>query len=82
MARISVTTSSPLDSNTWKYNVEIIESDGSSSKTNYEVTMNKDYYLGQTEGSIIPEEFVRNHLNFCLKERIKIQYYDNLILTR
>ena len=46
MARISVTTSTPLDSNTWRYSVEIIESDGSGSKTNYEVTMNKDYYLG------------------------------------
>ena len=49
MARISVTTSTPLDNNTWKYNVEIIESDGSGSKTNHEVTMKKDYYLGQTE---------------------------------
>src|SRR5215216_91402 len=29
MARISVTTSTPLDNNTWRYNVEVIESDGS-----------------------------------------------------
>jgi hypothetical protein len=71
MARISVTTSTPLDSNTWKYNVEIIESDGSSSKTNYEVTMNKDYYLGQTEGSIIPEEFVRKSFEFLLERENK-----------
>jgi hypothetical protein len=36
MARISVTTSTPVDSNTWRYNVEVIESDGSGSKTNHE----------------------------------------------
>jgi hypothetical protein len=64
MARISVTTSTPLDNNTWKYNVEIIESDGSGSKTNHEVTMKKDYYLGQTGGHIIPEEFVKKSFEF------------------
>jgi hypothetical protein len=34
IARISVTTSTPVDNNTWRYNVEVIESDGSGSKTN------------------------------------------------
>ena len=29
MTRISVTTSTPLDDNTWRYNVEVTESDGS-----------------------------------------------------
>jgi hypothetical protein len=27
--------------------------------TNHEVTKNKDYYLDQTGGRIIPEDFVR-----------------------
>ena len=67
MARISVTTSAPLDSNTWSYNVEVIESDGSGSKTNHKVTMNKDYYLAQTGGHIIPEEFVKKSWIFTWK---------------
>ena len=71
MARISVTTSTPLDSNTWKYNVEIIESDGSGSKTNHEVTMKKDYYLGQTGGRMIPEEFVKKSFEFLLERENK-----------
>ena len=74
MARISVTTYPPLDNNTWRYNVEVIESDGSGSMTNHKVTMNKDYYLAQKKS--------RNHLNFCLKGRTKIQYYSNLTLPR
>jgi hypothetical protein len=71
MARISITTSTPLDGNTWRYNVEIIESDGSGSKTNHEVTMNKDYYLGQTGGCIIPEEFVKKSFEFLLERENK-----------
>ena len=77
MARISVTTSSPLDNNTWSYNIEVIESDGSGSKTNHEVTMNKDYYLAQ--GSIIPEEFVKKSFEFLLEREDKdsiLQQFD------
>ena len=71
MARISVTTSTRLDNNTWKYNVEIIESDGSGSKTNHEVIMKKDYYLAQTGGRIIPEEFVKKSFEFFLERENK-----------
>ena len=49
MVRISVTTSTPVDDTTWRYNVGVIESDGSGSKTNHEVTMNRDYYLVRQE---------------------------------
>src|SRR5919108_2555174 len=79
MARISVTTSSPLDNNTWSYNVEVIESDGSGSKTNHKVTMNKDYYLAQTGGRIIPEEFVKKSFEFLLVRENKdsiLQQFD------
>jgi hypothetical protein len=44
--------------------------------------MNKDYYLARTGGNIIPEEFVKNRLNFYLKERTRIQYYSDLTLPR
>ena len=71
MARISVTTSTPLNSNTWKYSVEIIENDGSGSKTNHEVTMKKDYYLAQTGGRIIPEEFIKKSFEFLLERENK-----------
>jgi hypothetical protein len=74
---ISVSTSTPVHDNTWRYNVEVIESDGSGSKTNHEVTMNKDYYLAQTGGSIIPEEFVKKSFEFLLEREDK-----NSILQR
>jgi hypothetical protein len=77
MPRISVTTSTPVDDKTWRYNVEVIESDGTGSKTNQEVTMNKDYYLAQTGGRIIPEEFVRKSFEFLLERKDK-----NSILKR
>lgn len=77
MPRISVTTSTPVGDNTWRYNVEVIESDGSGSKTNHEVTMNKDYYLAQTGGRIIPEDFVRKSFEFLLEREDK-----NSILQR
>ena len=79
MARISVTTYPPLDDNTWRYNVEVIESDGSGSKTNHKVTMNKDYYLAQTEGRIIPEEFIKKSFEFLLEREDKdsiLQQFD------
>jgi hypothetical protein len=79
MARISVTIYPPLDNNTWRYNVEVIESDGSGSKTNHEVTMNKYYYLAQTAGCIIPEEFVKKSFEFLLEREGKdsiLQQFD------
>jgi hypothetical protein len=61
VTRISVTTVSPLDDNSWRYEVEVIESDGSGSKTNHEVTMDKDYYMNLTEkGQIIPRVWEGN----------------------
>ena len=77
MARISVTTSTPVGDNTWRYIVGVIESDGSGSKTNHEVTMNKEYYLAQTGGRIIPEEFVKKSFEFLLEREDK-----NSILQR
>jgi hypothetical protein len=77
MARISVTTSTPVGDNTWRYNVGIIENDGSGSKTNHEVIMNKEYYLAQTGGRIIPEEFVKKSFEFLLEREDK-----NSILQR
>jgi hypothetical protein len=35
------------------------------------VTMNKDYYLGQTRGLIIPEEFVKKSFEFLLERENK-----------
>jgi hypothetical protein len=49
----------PLDDITWKYEVEVTESDGSGSQTTHQVTMDKGYYLDLTErGRTIPEEFI------------------------
>jgi hypothetical protein len=39
--------------------------------------MNKDYYLAQTEGNIIPEEFVKKSFEFLLERENK-----NSILQR
>ena len=82
MARISVTTSAPLDNNTWCYNVEVIESDGSGSKTNHKVTMNKDYYLAQTGGRIIPEEFVKKSFEFLLEREDKYSILQQFDITQ
>lgn len=72
MARISVVTLPPLDDNNWRYDVEITESDGSGSKTNHQVTMDKDYYMDLTEkGRIIPEEFVKKSFEFLLDRESK-----------
>jgi hypothetical protein len=65
MTRISVIAISPLDSNSWRYNVEIFENDGSGSKTIYQVTLDKDYYIDLTEkGRIVSEEFFKMSFEF------------------
>jgi hypothetical protein len=59
MTRISVITVSPLDNNSWRYNVEIFGNDESGSKTTHQVTLDKDYYMDLTQkGRIVPEEFI------------------------
>jgi hypothetical protein len=49
MPRISVIAVSPLDNSSWRYNVEIFENNGSGSKTSYQVTLDKEYYMDLTE---------------------------------
>jgi hypothetical protein len=71
MARISVTTFPPLDDHTWKYGVKITESYGNSSKTNYDITMKKDYYLDLVGGHITPEDFVKRSFEFLLQREDK-----------
>jgi hypothetical protein len=72
MARISVMTVSTSDNNSWRYNVEIFENDGSSSKSTYEVTLDKDYYMDLTEKRrIVPEEFVKKSFEFLLDRESK-----------
>ncbi|HZA43348.1 MAG TPA: hypothetical protein VE504_06300 [Nitrososphaeraceae archaeon] len=72
MARISVVTLPPLDDITWKYEVEVTESDGSGSQTTHQVTMDKGYYMDLTErGRTIPEEFVRKSFEFILDRESK-----------
>ncbi len=69
MVRISVVTLPPLEDNSssWRYHVEITESDGSGSETTHQVTMRKDYYMDLTErGRIIPEEFIKKSFEFLL----------------
>ena len=72
MARISVVTLPPLDDITWRYEVEVTESDGSGSQTTHQVTMDKGYYVDLTErGRTIPEEFVRKSFEFILDRESK-----------
>jgi len=72
MVRISVVTLPPVADNSWRYDVEITESDGSGSKTTHQVTMDKDYYLDLTErGRIIPEEFIKKSFEFLLDRESK-----------
>ena len=72
MARISVMTVSTSDNNSWRYNVEIFENDGSGSKSTYEVTLDKDYYMDLTEKRrIVPEEFVKKSFEFLLDRESK-----------
>jgi hypothetical protein len=70
MVRISVVTLPPSDDNnsSWRYHVEITESDGSGSKTTHQVTMSKDYYMDLTERgrTMIPEEFIKKSFKFLL----------------
>jgi hypothetical protein len=72
MTRISVIAISPLGKDSWKYDVEIFENDGSGSKTSYQVTLDKDYYMDMTEGGrIVPEEFVKKSFQFLLDRESK-----------
>ena len=72
MTGISVFTVSPLDNNSWIFNVEIFEGDGSGSKTTHEVALDKDYYMDLTEkGRISPEEFVKKSFEFLLDRESK-----------
>ena len=71
MARIIVSTLPPVDDNTWKYYVEITESEGSGSKTVHEVTMDKEYYQEMSDEIILPEEFVKKSIEFLLKRENK-----------
>ena len=80
MVRISVVTLPPVNDNSWRYEIEIIESDGSGSKTTHQVTINKDYYMGLTErGRIIPEEFIKKSFEFLFDRESKdsiLQQFD------
>jgi hypothetical protein len=71
LARIIVSTLPPVDDNTWKYYVEITESEGSGSKTVHEVTMDKEYYQEMSDEIILPEEFVKRSIDFLLKRENK-----------
>jgi hypothetical protein len=72
LTRISVVTLPPLDNVSWRYEVEVTESDGSDSETTHEVTMDKDYYMDLTEnGRIIPEGFVKKSFEFLLERESK-----------
>jgi hypothetical protein len=80
VVRISVVTLSPVNDSSWRYEVEITESDGSGSKTTHIVTLGKDYYLNLTErGKIIPEEFIKKSIEFLLDRESKdaiLQHFD------
>jgi hypothetical protein len=72
LARISVVTLPPSDDISWRYEIEITESDGSGSQTTHQVTMDKNYYMDLTEnGRIIPEEFVKKSFEFLLERESK-----------
>lgn len=72
MTRISVVAIPPLDSNSWRYDVEVVEIDGGGSKTTHEVTLDKDYYVNLTEGKhVIPEELVKKSFEFLLEREFK-----------
>lgn len=71
MARIIVNTLPPLDDNTWKYYIEITESDGSGSKTVHEVTIDREFYQKISNEIILPEEFIKRSIDFLLKRENK-----------
>jgi hypothetical protein len=67
MARIFIIPVPPLDSNCWRYDVQVTESDGDGSKTTHQVTLDKEYYLDLTERArITPEEFIKKSFEFLL----------------
>jgi hypothetical protein len=66
----------PLDNVSWKYEVEVTESDGNGSQTTHEVTMDKDYYMDLTENGRIrgvypSEEFIKKSFEFLLERESK-----------
>lgn len=72
MTRISVMPDSSLESNIWRYNVEICENDGNSSTSTHQVTLDKDFYMDLTEKvRIVPEEFVKKSFEFLLERESK-----------
>jgi hypothetical protein len=71
LPRVIVSTVPPVDDNTWKYYVEITESDGSGSKTVHNVTVDRDYYEMMSNQIVLPEEFVKRSINFLLKKEDK-----------
>jgi hypothetical protein len=72
VVRISVVTLPPVDESSWRYEVEITESDGSGSRTTHTVTLDKDYYMDLTErGKMIPEEFIKKSFEFLLERESK-----------
>jgi hypothetical protein len=72
LTRISVVTLPSSDDISWRYEVEITESDGTGSQTTHQVTMDKDYYMDLTErGHVIPEEFVKKSFEFLLERESK-----------
>jgi hypothetical protein len=72
LARISVVTLPPLEDMSWRYEVEVTESDGSGSQTTHQVTMDKDYYMDLTERRrTIPEEFIKKSFEFLLERESK-----------
>lgn len=71
LARIIVSTVPPVDVNTWKYYIEITDSDGSGSKTVHIVTMDREYYERMSNEIVLPEEFVKRSINFLLKKEDK-----------
>jgi len=80
MARISVIPDSPLEGNSWRYNVEIFENDESGSKSTHQVSLHKDYYMDLTDKEcIVPEEFVKKSFEFLLDRESKdsiLQHFD------
>src|SRR5438874_13213311 len=71
MVRVTVRTISPLDENSWSYQVEVTESDRSGSQTRHKVSMDKEYYEKISTGIIGPEDFVKKSFEFLLKREDK-----------
>lgn len=66
--RISVRTTSPISAEKWAFLAEITYSDGSGSTNDYKITMEREFYEDVSEGSIMPEEFVKRSLQFLINK--------------